>query len=55
MPNGPGTAKVLGESFVGDWRNGCFVKGTRVVAIGVERSSCAGFAAEVERPESAAF
>jgi len=26
-----------------------------VVAIGVERSSCAGFAAEVEHPESAAF
>jgi len=55
VPNGPGTAKVLGESFVGDWRNGCFVKGARVVAIGVERSSCAGFAAELEHPESAAF
>jgi len=48
VPNGPGTAKVLGETFVGDWKNGCFVKGTRVVAIGVERSSCAGFAAELE-------
>jgi hypothetical protein len=55
VPNGPGTAKVLGESFVGDWRNGCIVKGARVVAIGVERSSCAGLAAEVEHAESAAF
>jgi len=48
VPNGPGTAKVLGESFVGDWKNGCFTQGTRVVAIGVERSSCAGLAAELE-------
>jgi hypothetical protein len=49
VPNGPGTAKVLGESFVGDWKNGCFVKGARVVAIGVERSSCADLAAGLER------
>ena len=48
VPNGPGKATVLGESFVGDWKNGCFVKGARVVAIGVERTSCAGFAAELE-------
>jgi hypothetical protein len=52
VPNGPGTAKVLGESFVGDWKNGCFAKGARVVAIGVERSSCAGLAAELEHPRS---
>ncbi len=49
VPNGPGTAKVLGESFVGDWKNGCFIKGTRVVAIGVERSSCADLAVGLER------
>jgi len=55
VPNGPGKATVLGESFVGDWKNGCFVKGTRVVAIGVERTSCAGFAAELEHPGSASF
>jgi hypothetical protein len=55
VPNGPGTARVLGETFAGDWRNGCFAKGSRVVAIGVERRSCAGLAAEVERPGSAAF
>ena len=47
-----GTAKVLGESFAGDWKNGCFVKGARVVAIGVERSSCAGLAAELEHPRT---
>jgi hypothetical protein len=52
VPNGPGKATVLGEIFVGDWKNGCFVKGTRVVAIGVERRSCAGFAAELEQPRT---
>jgi hypothetical protein len=44
VPNGPGTATVLGESFSGTWKNGCLEKKGRVVAIGVERSSCSGSA-----------
>ncbi|WP_428673573.1 hypothetical protein [Reyranella sp.] len=44
VPNGPGTATVLGETFSGTWRNGCLEKTGRVVAIGVERSSCSGSA-----------
>ena len=42
VPNGQGTASLAGETFSGDWRNGCFRKGTRVVAIGVPRTSCGG-------------
>lgn len=42
VPNGLGTATVLGESFSGTWKNGCLSKQGRVVAIGVERSSCDG-------------
>jgi hypothetical protein len=41
VPNGLGTATLLGESFSGTWKNGCLNTGGRVVAIGVERSSCA--------------
>ena len=40
VPNGVGTATLLGESFSGAWKNGCLAKRGRVVAIGVERSSC---------------
>jgi hypothetical protein len=44
VPNGLGTATLLGESFSGTWKNGCLTKQGRVVAIGVERSSCDGSA-----------
>jgi hypothetical protein len=40
VPHGVGTAMLLGESFSGTWKNGCLMKKGRVVAIGVERSSC---------------
>ena len=59
VPNGFGTATLLGESFSGTWKNGCFSKDSKVVAIGVERSTCtvAGVAAqgEVRRKGKAAF
>jgi hypothetical protein len=44
VPNGFGTATLLGDSFAGTWKNGCLTKKGRVVAIGVERSSCDGSA-----------
>jgi len=44
VPNGLGTAVVLGERFSGTWKNGCLASKGRVVAIGVERSSCDGAA-----------
>lgn len=44
LPDGPGTATVLGETFSGTWKNGCLAQRGRVVAIGVERSSCGGSA-----------
>ncbi len=40
VPQGPGTAHIAGEVFSGEWRNGCFKKGSHVVAIGVPRTSC---------------
>jgi hypothetical protein len=55
LPNGPGTAMVLGESFAGDWQNGCFRKGDRVVAIGVARTTCAQVAAHLDKPGKPAF
>jgi hypothetical protein len=55
VPNGFGTATLLGESFSGQWKNGCFSKDSRVVAIGVERTSCNGLAAQAERKGKAAF
>ncbi len=42
VPHGFGTAALAGETFKGEWNNGCFRKGGRVVAIGVPRSSCRG-------------
>jgi len=44
VPDGVGTATLLGENFSGTWKNGCLADGGRVVAIGVERSSCDGSA-----------
>src|SRR4029079_8327904 len=55
VPNGFGTATLLGESFSGTWKNGCFSKDSRVVAIGVERTSCCGLSAQAERQGKAAF
>jgi hypothetical protein len=49
VPNGFGTATVLGESFTGTWKNGCFRKDNRVVAIGVERSGCSGVKVQAKR------
>lgn len=50
VPNGFGTATLAGETFAGDWKNGCFHKDSRVVAIGVERSSCGDLPAQATRP-----
>ena len=33
---------LMGERFSGIWKNGCLVQKGRVVAIGVERSTCHG-------------
>jgi len=55
VPNGFGTATLLGESFSGMWKNGCFRKDSRVVAIGVERTSCGGLSAQAEHKGKAAF
>jgi hypothetical protein len=41
VPHGVGTVTLLGETFSGTWTNGCLTKKGRVVAIGVERTSCA--------------
>ena len=40
VPHGLGTATLLGETFSGTWKNGCLSRKGKVVAIGVERSSC---------------
>lgn len=40
VPNGYGKLQLVGETFTGDWRNGCLSEGGRVIAIGVPRASC---------------
>jgi len=55
VPHGFGTATLLGESFSGMWKNGCFSKDSRVVAIGVERASCSGLSVQAEHKGKAAF
>ena len=55
VPHGYGTVTVIGETFTGDWRNGCFRKGDKVIAIAVARSSCGHVAAELGGPGKAAF
>jgi hypothetical protein len=40
LPHGAGTATLFGETYAGTWNNGCLTVRGRVVAIGVERSSC---------------
>jgi hypothetical protein len=54
VPNGFGSATIAGETFAGDWKDGCLRKDGRVVAIGVERATCGDLAAEVERPRRGA-
>lgn len=41
LPHGPGTATLFGETFSGTWKNGCLRVNGRILAIGIERSSCA--------------
>lgn len=40
LPNGLGTVTLFGESLSGTWKDGCLTMKGRVVAIGVDRSSC---------------
>jgi hypothetical protein len=40
LPNGLGTAHIAGQTFSGQWRSGCFRRGTLIVAIGVPPRSC---------------
>jgi hypothetical protein len=54
VPDGFGIATLFGETFSGTWRNGCFTKGSRVVAIGVERASCSA-STQVEPAGKAGF
>jgi hypothetical protein len=42
LPNGYGTVRLEGETFAGEWRNGCLSERGKVVAIGVPRASCGG-------------
>ena len=52
IPNGFGTVNLFGETLAGDWKNGCLLKGSRVVAIGVERTTCGNHSAKaVDRPK----
>jgi hypothetical protein len=46
VPHGFGTLVVLGETWSGDWRNGCLAKGDKVIAIGVPRASCGAATAQ---------
>jgi MORN repeat len=52
VPQGFGTARIAGEVFSGEWRNGCLRKGSRVVAIGVSRRSCSDLSVQVDRPRA---
>ena len=55
VPDGFGTAVLQGQTFAGNWKNGCFSSGDRTVAIGVSRSSCNGATVAVNHPQAAAF
>lgn len=44
VPHGLGTATLFGESYSGTWKEGCLARNGRVIAIGVERATCAGSA-----------
>jgi hypothetical protein len=55
VPDGFGTAVLQGQTFAGDWKNGCLSKSGRTVAIGVPRTSCNGASVALNRPQAAAF
>jgi hypothetical protein len=56
VPDGFGTAVLAGQTFAGEWKNGCLAKGEKVVAIGVPRTSCTGGATvALTRPQAASF
>jgi hypothetical protein len=56
VPDGFGTAVLAGQTFAGDWKNGCLAKGDQVVAIGVPRTSCtSGTTVALTRPQTASF
>jgi hypothetical protein len=55
IPQGFGTAHIAGETFTGEWRNGCLRKAGRVVAIGVPRRSCTDLSVALERDPSGTF
>ena len=46
IPNGFGTVNLFGETFAGHWKNGCLRQGSRVIAIGVERTTCGKLSAQ---------
>ena len=54
VPNGFGSATIVGETFAGDWKNGCLRKDSRVIAIGVERTTCGNVAAQTDWPKRSA-
>ncbi len=51
LPDGFGTARIAGETFAGEWRNGCLKKGERVVAIAVPRRTCSPASQVLDRPQ----
>jgi hypothetical protein len=54
IPNGFGTVNLFGETFAGDWQNGCLRQGSRVIAIGVERKSCGTLSVRADQPQRSA-
>jgi len=54
VPSGFGTATIVGETFAGDWKNGCLRQGSRVIAIGVERTTCGDVSVKADRPRRGA-
>lgn len=55
LPDGFGTATVVGETFSGNWVKGCIARADRVVAIGVDRKTCMDLTAQAREPGKAAF
>ena len=51
VPNGFGTVTLMGETFAGQWKNGCLRKEGRVMAIGVERKTCGDLFDQVRSPQ----
>ena len=55
VPDGFGTAALQGQTFVGNWKSGCFSSGDHTVAIGVPRSSCNAATVALNHPQAAGF